>query len=181
MKNSLFTSLIIFIFFGCASSTSVLYEFDETIDFDSYSTFVLCIDDLYVENTAFPNSDNNYVRELIANEIENQMIARNHQTNVLEPELQAGFELIIEEKEAEFRNCESEDEFEYWHECTIDTLVYSEETLVLYILDFDKNQVIWQASVACNMNKSKKNLPSYINELIAKMFNEYPKVANVSL
>ncbi len=174
----IFSILLLILMYSCASTEAIISQYDETADFENYSTFVLCIDDLYVEYSKYPRYDNNMVRELIGNEVEKQMIARDHQTNVLEPELQAGFELIVEEKEATFRNCESESEYEYWHECTIDTIVYKEETLVLYVLDFDKNQVIWQASLTCDMNKSKNKLPEYVAELVEQLFNVYPKVPN---
>lgn len=166
---------ILFILFGCAASSDLISEFDETIDFEKYSTFVVCIDDLFVENTRFPKYDNNAVRQLIADEVEAQMILKGHKTNVINPELQAGFQLIVEEKEATFTNCEVRDELSYWEECTINTEIYTEETLVLYVSDFSMHQVIWQASVKCDMNRSKGKLPNYIKELVTQLFNEYPR------
>ncbi len=161
--------------FGCASTDAVLSDFDETVDFNNYNTFVICIDDLFVENTEYPNYDNNLVRELIGESVEKQMINRGCKTNVLNPQLQVGFDLIVEKKEATFKNCEVQDEYEYWQKCTIDTIVYTEETIVVYVSDFSKNQIIWQASVTCNLNKSKNRLRNYINQLTDDLFSEYPK------
>ena len=174
-KLKTLTLAILVLLYGCASTEDLLSEFDETVDFDAYTTFVLCVDDLFVENTAYPNYDNNYVRQLLADAVELQMLNKGHRTNVLQPELQAGFQLIVEEKEATFTNCEVRDEYNYWEECTIDTVVYTEETLVLYVSDFAKNQIVWQASIPCNMNRSKAKLKTYIDELVVKLFNEYPK------
>jgi len=177
MKSLKFLPVILILtLFGCASTSAVLSEFDEDIDFDNYSTFVLCIDDLFVENTNYPNYDNNEVRALIGEAIEKQMERKDHKTNVLKPELQAGFQLIVQEKETTFTNCEQESEYGYWKECTIDTVVYTEETLVLYVSDINMNQVIWQASITCDLNRSKGKLQAYVNELVEKLFNEYPKV-----
>ena len=170
--------IFIFILFGCASTEAVLSEFDESIDFDQYNTFVLCIDDLFVENPRFPNYDNNEVRELIGDAIEKQMIDLGHKTNVLKPQLQAGFRLIVEKKEVTFYNCEINDEYNYWQESKFDSVVYTEETLVVYVSDFEKNQIIWQASMTCNLNRSKSRLKSFINEAVETLFNEYPKVIN---
>lgn len=170
------STIVILTLFGCASTSAVLYEFDESVDFDNYTTFVLCIDDLFVENTNYPNYDNNQVRALIGDAIEKEMKSKGHKTNVLNPELQAGFRLIVQEKETTFTNCEQESEYDYWKECTIDTVVYTEETLVLYVSDINKNQVIWQASLTCNLNRSKRKIETYVNELVEIMFNEYPKV-----
>jgi len=172
----LFTIIIISILFSCASTEAVLSEFDESIDFDTYTTFVICIDDLFVENTNYPNYDNNNVRALISDAIEIQMIKRGHKTNVQNPQLQAGFRLMVEEKEATFTNCEIKDDYNYWRECTIKTVKYTEETLVVYVSDFKKNQIIWQASIKCDLNRSKKRLQEYVNQLIETLYNEYPKL-----
>lgn len=168
--------LVLILLYGCASTEVVISEFDENVEFDSYSTFVLCVDDLFVENTNYPGYDNNYIRELIGETLEQEMISRGHRTNVLDPELQVGFELIVEEKIAEFYNCEFDSEFNYWEECSIDSVQYTQETLVVYVSDFSKNQVIWQASIKCDLNRGKSKLHRIVNELIEKIFNEYPKL-----
>jgi len=171
--------VFLFLFFGCASTEAVLSDYDESVDFNSYNTFVICVDDLFVENTNYPNYDNNYARELITEAIEKQMINKGHKTNVLNPQLQAGFKLIVEQKEATFTNCEIQDEYSYWRECTIDTVVYTEETLVVYVSDFSKNQIIWQASIKSNLNRSKGSLQGYINNIVEILYNEYPKLIDV--
>ena len=174
MKKLLVLLLFSFII-GCASTENIISDYDETVDFNKYSTFVICIDDLFVENTTFPKYDNNKIRSLVSDAVELQMIAFGHKTNVLEPELQAGFKLIVEEKEATFKNCDIEDELHYWHECTINTEIYTTETLIIYVSDFKMNQIIWQASIECDMNKSGANLQAYIKELVIKLFKEYPR------
>jgi hypothetical protein len=169
------TLLALFIFFSCATPSNLTSDFDDSIDFDSYSTFVLCIDDLFVENTSYPNYDNKEVRELIGNEIENQMVLKGHKTNVMKPELQAGFRILLSHEEVVFTNCDVQTEYEYWKTCTINTEIYTRETLVLYVSDIEKNQVIWQAKIDCDLNRPKKGLKEYVNELVAEVFKEYPR------
>ena len=161
--------------FGCASTTIVLSEYDENIDFNYYDTFVLCIDDLYVENTKYPNLDNNYVRDLIGNELIFQMEALGYKTNVINVQLQTGFKIVITEETVQVENCEIQEELGYWKNCTIDDVVYTRETLVVFVSDIDKNQVIWQASIPCNLNKSKENLKIYVEDLVSQLFEEYPE------
>jgi hypothetical protein len=167
--------LLFLALFGCASTADVLSEFDESVNFDEYTSFVICLDDLFVENTTYPEYDNNEVREIIGDAIESEMIKKGYKTNVLKPELQAGFELLLEQKEVTFTNCEIANEYNYWKECTINTEVYTEETLIIYVSDFAKNQIIWQASLLCDMNRSKGKITEYVNTLVKKMFNEFPK------
>ena len=173
--KKLLTFLLFSFIIGCASTENIISDYDETVDFNKYSTFVICVDDLFVENTAFPKYDNNKIRALLSDEVELQMIALGNKTNVLKPELQVGFKLVVEEKESTFKNCEIDDELHYWHECTINTEIYTTETLIIYVSDFEINQIVWQASIKCDMNKSKKYLQPYIKELVIKLFNEYPK------
>lgn len=169
--------LILWFFFGCASTSdrSLLTDFDQTAKFNDYQTFVICIDDLFVENTNYPKYDNNYVRQLIGREIENQMKGLGYQTNVLKPELQAGFQILIVEREASFTNCNLQEDYKYWESCTINSVIYRDQTLVLYVSDLEQNQIIWQASVKCDLKKPKSQLEDYVNDLVQMMFEEFPK------
>lgn len=178
MKTFKLISLFSFILlFGCASTSqyTILSDFDEAVDFNNYKTFVICIDDLFVENTKYPKYDNNYVRQLIGQEIENQMIGKGYKTNVLRPELQAGFQILIVEEEATFTNCNLQEDYNYWQSCTINTVTYTDETLVLYVSDLQKNQVVWQASISCDLNKPKNALNDYVMDLVESLFDKYPK------
>ena len=178
MKSIKTWGLIVFLLiFGCGSTADlkVLSDFDETAGFNNYQTFVICVDDLFVENTNYPKYDNNTVRQLIGKEIEEQMEGLGYKTNVLKPELQAGFQLLIIQEEATFSNCDLEDSYNYWQSCTIKNITYTEETLVVYVSDMQMNQVIWQASVSCDMNKPEVVLKSYVMDLVDKLFDEYPK------
>ena len=167
----LFLALLLF---GCASTNTVISDFDDSIDFNVYNTFVICLDDLYVSNINYPNYDNNWVRELIGEEIESQMMDKGHITNIPNPQLEAGFRILIEEKSTTFTNCDVQYEYDYWRDCTVQTIEYTEETLVVYVSDIRKNQVIWQASMSCNLNRSKKRLHSYVQNIVETLFNEYP-------
>lgn len=174
--KTLFLFTLIFLF-GCASTSqlTILSDFDESVNFNEYKTFVICIDDLFVANTAYPKYDNNYVRQLIGNEVEEQMIGKGYKTNVLKPELQAGFQILIVEEEATFTNCDLQEDYNYWQTCTINTVTYTDETLVVYVSDLQKNQVVWQASISCDLNKLKSDLKPYVMDLVDSLFDKYPK------
>lgn len=173
---SLYLTILILIF-GCASTSDVkvLYDFDETANFNDYTTFVICVDDLFVENSNYPKYDNNTVRQLIGKEIEDQMEGLGYKTNVIRPELQAGFQLLIVEEEAMFTNCDLHENYNYWQSCTIKNVTYTEETLVVYVSDLQKNQVIWQASVDCDLNRPEIALKNYVMDIVDKLFDKYPK------
>jgi len=169
--------LVSLLLFGCASTADlkVLSDYDETSNFNDYSTFVICIDDLFVEYSNYPKHDNNTIRQLIGKEIESQMEELGYKTNVIKPELQAGFQILIVEEEATFTNCDIQESYNYWPSCTLKNKIYTEETLVVYVSDLQKNQVIWQASVNCNLNRPEIGLKNYIMDLVDRLFDKYPK------
>ena len=177
MKTLKLLSIIsIFILLGCAASNAILSEYDKTIDFNYYETFVLCVDDLHVENIKYPNLDNNNVRALIGDELTFQMEALGYKTNVMKAQLQVGFKLVITEDTVQVTNCEIQEEIGYWKSCTIDDVVYTRETLVVFVSDIDQNQVVWQATIPCDLNKSEYKLKESIENLVSQLFEVYPEV-----
>ena len=167
--------LMTLILFGCVSTQSVMYDYDLSVDFDSYSTYVLCSDDMMVIHLDHPKIDNEEIRQLLGDAIGNAMEARGHQTNVFEPQLQAGFRIAINEETAKFNNCEHSDELEYWESCEIHKETYDQETLITYVANFKTNTVLWQVSMPCDLKKNKAQLKNYTADLINQLFETYPK------
>jgi len=172
--------LVLLLLFNCEASREVVYDYNLETDFNSYNTYVLCIDDFFVEHSNHPTIDNDGIRRYLGNAIDTEMTVIGHKINVFSPQLQAGFRLLISEETAEFKNCEHSAELEYWESCTIHQETYNEETLVVYVADFKTSKVLWHASILCDLNKSKKKLKPYINDLVKALFATYPKteVAN---
>ena len=71
-----------------------------------------------------------------------------------------------------------------WHECIASDIMNLSQTKQMVfkyqrhraLSDIEKNQIIWQASKTCDLNRSKKALKPYIEELVETLFNEYPKL-----
>jgi hypothetical protein len=172
---SVLSSLLLLLLFNCAATSEVVYDYNLDTDFNQYDTYVLCLEDFEVEHLNYPNLDNERVRQKIGDAVALQMENTGHRTNVFEPQLQAGFRIIISEEKTEFKNCEHSKYLEYWESCTIHEEVYEEETLIVYVADFNTNKVLWHASIVCDLNKSKKNLTPYIQGLVSDLFQTYPK------
>ncbi len=170
-----FYLILPFLMFGCASTSSVVFDYNLDIDFNNYNTYVLCVEDLFVENANYPNRDNEYLRQLIGDALELEMEERAHSTNVLNPQLQVGFKIVIKEEQVSFNNCEHSGELEYWENCKVHNQTYHQETLVTYVSDYTTNKVLWQASIDCSMNKSRKKLKSYVEGIVSQLFDTYPK------
>lgn len=175
MKTLFRYTIGLFLVFGCASTSEVIYDYNLEIDFDTFNTYVLCIDDLFVENYNYPSLDNQNIRQLLGTAVSDEMELRGHRTNVFNPQLQVGFRIVIAEETVEFNNCEHSGELEYWEECKIHNETYQKETLIAYVAEFETNNIIWQASINCDLNKAKRNLKPYIEELTSQLFETYPK------
>lgn len=171
----LYLGLVLLLNLSCASTQEVVFDYNLDIDFNQFNTFVLCVDDLFVEHGSQPNYDNKIVRGFIAEAVENEMKNRNHRTNVLNPELQVGFTITLNENKVSFTDCEEEGALGYWEECKIEEQTYIEETLIVYVSDFKTNEIIWQASIESSLNKPENKLKSHIQQLVKQLFDTYPK------
>ncbi|WP_299525801.1 DUF4136 domain-containing protein [Winogradskyella sp.] len=169
------SSFLLLLLFNCAATTEVVYDYNLDVDFNQYDTYVLCIDDFMVEHTNHPKIDNDNVRQLIGDAVAVEMENKAHKTNVLKPQLQAGFRILISEETAQFKNCEHSKYLEYWESCTLHEETYEEETLIVYVADFETNKVLWHASIICELDKSEKKLEPYIRSLVRDLFETYPK------
>ena len=176
MKSYKLLSILSFVIIvGCASTNEVVYDYNLEADFNKYETYVLCLDDFFVEHPNHPELDNEDTRRLIGDAVELEMERKDHRTNVLKPQLQAGFRILISEESAEFKDCEHADDLEYWENCTIHTKKYEEETLVVYVADFETKKVLWHASILCELKQPDKKLKPYIDGLVRALFDTYPK------
>ncbi|MFD0863774.1 DUF4136 domain-containing protein [Sungkyunkwania multivorans] len=169
----LMNAILALLLLGCASS-NVIADEDPEIDFKDYTTFTICQEDLLIHNPNYPQYDNEQNREKIKEAITDQMLNKGYVLEEGSPELQAGFELVILDREMVVTNCYDEREPNYWPECKLTAINYTEQTLVLYVMDLQKNRIIWQGSMAGALIGSPKKMTRAIDETVARIFKEYP-------
>ncbi|WP_298899691.1 DUF4136 domain-containing protein [uncultured Psychroserpens sp.] len=177
MKTFQLPYLFIFLLIvSCAATSSIDFDYDIDEDFNSHNTFVICEDDLLVEHSNYPDYDNASIREYLSQEVSSQVENLGLTVDSTNPDVQVGFRLVISEETATFRDCSEFSEFNYWRECTIETETYTDETLIIYMSNLEKNQIIWQASMPCNMNISDTKLKSHIAKTVKTLFETYPNI-----
>ena len=172
---SIISGFILLLLLNCAATSEVVYDYNLEVDINQYDTYVLSIEDFTVEHLNHTKIANDVVRQIIGDAVAVEMENKSHKTNVWEPQLQAGFRIVISEETVEFENCEHSKHLEYWESCTIHEETYEEETLIVYVADFATNKVLWHASIVCELEKSEKKLKPYINGLVKDLFDTYPK------
>jgi hypothetical protein len=159
--------------FSC-SSPKVLTDFDKAANFSSYKYFTICTEDLSVQNRQYPKFDNSTNRDLLRQATINAMEAKGYILNSEKPELQAGFKLAIADNELSITHCYDNSEIGYWQECEIEIYPYTEQTLIMYVLDLDKNQIIWQGILEGGLLGSPKKMKRNIEDKVQKIFDHYP-------
>ncbi len=172
---SIISGFLFLLLFNCAATSEVVYDYNLNINFNQYDTYVLCIEDFTVQHLDNPKIDNESTRQLIADAVAIEMENKAHRTNVFEPQLQAGFRILINEEKVQFKNCEHSKELEYWENCKLHEETYEQESLIVYVADFQTSKVLWHASILCDLSKSKKQLKPYIDGLVKDLFATYPK------
>lgn len=177
MKTYQIPYLISFILIlSCAATSSIVFDYDLDEDFNQHNSFIVCEDDLLVANKNYPNYDNSKIRQFLSEEVTSTLEDFGLQEDTNNPDLQVGFRLVITEKTMEFKDCSDLEKFQYWDECKVETIIYTKETLIVYVSNLKKNQIVWQASIPCDMNKSESRLKTHINESIMALFETYPNL-----
>lgn len=70
-----------------------------------------------------------------------------HRTYVFDPQLQTDFKLHISEETVQFKNCEHSKDLDY---CKLHEDIYEQDTLIVYVANFNTNKVFWHASILCD-------------------------------
>lgn len=167
MKNFIFL-LSIFLLSGCAS-ISTTYNYEPEGEFDRYQTFYCleCTDDL---NKNAPQYDNQENRELIRRAIEQELIGRGYILEKEDPDLLVDFHIVIEQKsdvvgEAYPMAWQTHD-FAYY------PIYYDYGTLVVHLVDRNKDQLVWQGT-ASKILENPKNAQKTIGRALEKLFGQY--------
>ncbi|XLS30661.1 DUF4136 domain-containing protein [Flavobacteriaceae bacterium M23B6Z8] len=160
--------------FNACGGSKVIAEQDPNTDFRSYETFVICAEDLLVKDTKYPEYDNEEMRMQIKRSLENEMKERGYAIENSNPQLQVGFKFVVDDQEVSITNCFDEDEYSYWAGCKIETYNYAEQSLIIYVSDLEKDQIIWQGSIVKGLTMSPEKMKRTIDRTIEKIFNEYP-------
>lgn len=164
----------IYIFLSACTGLTIRSDHDSQVDFKKYKTYTLCQADMQVEDEKQPLYDNSLNRNLIKKAIENEMNSRGYVREDTSPELLAGFHIIIKDRTVMSSNCRDFGQYQYWPECRINTYFYTEGTLIIYVTDISKNQVIWQSSAEGVLDIEPREMERVINITVSEIFKKFP-------
>ena len=149
---------------------------DDSVNFKVYTTFRICPDypDVINEaNAGIVNVENLIAVRVAVTEQLQKIGLTNNEEN---PQLEVGFEIITEAKQTEIVECKKENQYDYWPTCELVEYPYTEGTLIVYITDLSKRQVVWQSSVSGELENSAKIRKKVIEKIVKRIFEAYPTV-----
>ena len=157
---------------GGLFGTEIVSDHDKYADFRAYRTFSVCLSDPEPgnEHAEYDNAAN---RALVKQAVESEMSGWYTQNDSV-PDLMAGFRIIIKDKKLTYMNCRDGDNYSTWPECRLETHKYTEGTLVIYVTDTRKGQVIWQASATGALADSPGGDEKLIRRTVSALFDEFP-------
>jgi len=169
--RNLFLFGLLFLF-SCETS-EIISDYDSKINFSSYRTFSVCLDDFQISSYKHPEYNSEKMKNHLRSAIETEM-QKYYRTDDASPELRVGLNVKIEDKKFTYRSCDNKDVYHEWPECRMKTYQYTEGTLLIFVADVAKNQLIWQASVSGITNNDLIENEKVINRLVQNLFQKFP-------
>lgn len=170
----IFTVFSILLLCSCTNVT-VYSDFDKRIDFKNYKTYFICVDDMEVTDLDQPIYDNTFNRGYIRNAITAEMNFAGYKMDEFNPDLFVSFRIVINKKQTSVRTCSGIGAYDYWPDCRINTYDYTEGTLVIFVSDVKKNQVVWQGSALGILNIPPQKMKKIIDRTVQQIFKKFPK------
>ena len=154
-------------------TTEVNSDYDSKINFSSYKTFSVCLDDFQINSYKHPEYNSEKMKNQLKNAIESEM-QKYYKVDDASPELHVGLNVKIEDKKLTYRSCDSKSVYHEWPECRLKTYEYTEGTLLIFVADVSKNQLIWQASITGITSNDLIENEKLINRLVQNLFQKFP-------
>ncbi len=181
MKMKILTLLVITAVFSGCSTLEVMTTKADGTDLSQYKTFGFSLKKPPVANPAYFNEINqNRVKKAISSQLAN----RGYKVDE-NPDLVISIYLKIEDKQSVVTYPTYYGGRGYYgyyggysHAWNSTTINYTQGTLIVDLVDSEKQKLIWQGVAADTVNGKGKNTGKKINEAITKMFKEFPVQLN---
>jgi hypothetical protein len=173
MKSIAKLSVLLLVLFltACSPGFVVHSDGDRRVNLRNYSTYQI------VEATGKPQDpilDNQFNRERVENAIHHQLSNRNFEAVAENPELKVMFYSDRRDRqETQYTNSTSPWGWGFPRGNTY-TRSYTENTLIIDVVDAKTNKLVWQGWAAGEMERSMKNPEKVIAEKVRGIFNEFP-------
>lgn len=172
MRLAFLTSFVIVILSGCASiPQGVSIDYDPEARFEQYKTFYWS-DEILQNEMDQPLFYNSLVKKRIKNAVEKEMTGRGYELMPFNPDLYINAHMIVEQ------NTEVQSNpgvYRYYWQDNIRTINTKEGTLVIDVIDRDKQQLVWQGAYKGSILDAKKpeDKQRVVRDAVSVIFREY--------
>jgi Domain of unknown function (DUF4136) len=157
---------------SCAPTVKVTTDYDRSANFAAYKSFSL---------SRFTKTLN--VNELnakrILNSVRSEMIKKGYVEDNYNPDLMINVVSLLNDRN--FISASSNGmygPYDFWlggsGNTTISTTDYKDGSIIVHVVDVNKNTLLWEGIGNAEMTKQPKNLDEAINNAVAKIMNEFP-------
>lgn len=180
-----FTNKSLFIFNGilcvltaalavsCAPTVKVTTDYDRSANFTAYKSFTL-----YNFRSTLNVNELNAKR--IVNSVRSEMIKKGYTEDNLHPDLMINVVSLLNDKSSISASHNGMyGPYGFWAggngNTTIQTSDYKDGSIMVHVLDVNKDKLLWEGIGNAEMTKQPKNLDEAINSAVAKIMHEFPQ------
>ncbi len=156
---------------SCTTEPNVLVDYDRDADFNTYQTFNWADEAMQVEHDQ-PQYDNSLNRKRILKAIDSQLTGRGYQKDTSEPDLLVNIHLVIKSKQ-QVKSQPIMSRYRYWQDYNVNIYDYEEGSLIVDLIDKEKNQLVWQGIISGGLNIKPQEIEPAINSAVALIFSKY--------
>jgi len=183
-----------FIFVGCATSSTIITDYDHDVSFNQYKTY-------YWANEFARNSNNSkkplfynsLIQKRLKNAIQKQMKARGYTLNKQNPDLLVNANVLVKPNQNIKTTTTSYSPFYpgfggyfgyyygyYGNEQSTSTSINTniQGGLVIELIDRAKRQLVWQGYEPNVLHTDTKNKRKELNQAVSKIFAQYDNRVN---
>ena len=157
---------------GCAPSLTINSDKDSEANFAEYKSYAWSDDIDKPKNYNDPQYHNALNRKRLKKAVNVEMNKIGLINNDNNPDLLVDYHIVIKNKSDYAINTFGGHRFRNPDQVIVYN--YDEGTLVIHLVDREKNELVWQGSASRVLGKQYKNVEYRINKVVSKIFEHYP-------
>ena len=176
-----FLASFLFLMMSCATTSSVITDYDRDADFSEYRTFFWS-DEFQLqqdEGEDEPLFYNTLNKKRLKQAIQREMEARGYTLSSENPDLLVNSQVLVEERTTN-QNFYPYRGFYYWGPPNTQTSTSKEGDIVIDLIDQEQHQLVWQGYASGVLDTRTQNREEEIRDAVTIIFAEYGRRAGES-
>lgn len=162
-----FNVLVLLIFLGCSPPT-ITSNCDKSANFNEYKTFSFAgvNPERLIKRPDYDNASN---REIINKAIRRELRSLGYEEVDMQGDLIVQYDIIITEKIDP--RIDSAQVYKPWIAAQTDTFNYTEGLLVIRLIDYEKDKLVWQGSLSGILDRKPGTFGHKLDKYVTELFS----------